>query len=244
MANKLRGTLLTLLTTMSLLGCATPVFWSSDEISGYIVDAETGRQIEAAIVVAKWKLDRPRLFHGTDDKELMVEETMTDSSGRFVLLGWGPRYGGITWNMSGGSPYGYILKEGYLPEVIANYSRAFGGYPPPPDGKFAEITKGIPHHAKSPIVASWNGAYIKLKSVTDLKNYAWRLSLLGNEFYLCCQGIDWKKMPHAVAFIDHERKRLRSLGVSENDLAGMIDLDRFSLEDRKFIEKKTSSSTR
>lgn len=203
MTNKMRGTLLVFLTTMSLLGCATPVFWSSDEISGYIVDAETDRQVEGAIVVAKWVLDRPHFFHGTDHNELTIRETTTDSSGRFVLSRWGPRYGGITWNMSGGSPYGYILKEGYLPEIVANYSIAFGGYYPPPGGKFAEMTRGIPQHAKSPIVASWNGARIKLKPVIDLKNYAWRLSLLGNEFYSCCQEIDWKKMPHAVAFIDH-----------------------------------------
>ncbi len=71
---------------VTLSSCA--VTYQFDPIEAWVVDAETGKPIEGAVVTANWELvkgslDGPRYFG-----QLEVKETVTDKSGRFFFGGF------------------------------------------------------------------------------------------------------------------------------------------------------------
>ena len=63
-------------------GCSnTHIFFKSDPLSASVIDAETGQSVSGAAIVAIWELEKPRFFHGHDNKILRKDETETDQSG-------------------------------------------------------------------------------------------------------------------------------------------------------------------
>ncbi len=70
----------------SMSSCA--VTYQFDPIEAWVVDAETGKPIEGAVVTANWELvkgslDGPRYYGQLD-----VKETVTDKNGRFYFEGF------------------------------------------------------------------------------------------------------------------------------------------------------------
>lgn len=186
------------------------LFFRSEALSASVIDAETAEPISDAVVIAYWKLEKPRFFHGHDYKILERIETKTDRNGKFSLEAWGPKFVIPSWRMSGDSPYVYILKSGYKLEIISNYSTAFGGFACP-GSQFAETTRGIPTHVNSLIVASWNACRIKLERPTEMPDeYAMRLSLIRST--LCDREEGTQCGKDLVEYFEAEKQRFFSSG--------------------------------
>lgn len=93
-------------------GCAL-IPLNADPIDSQVVDADTGRPIEGAVVVAYWQLHRGSI--GGDALPCgaaNVEEAVTDKDGNFHLPGWGPVMGACG-DLMEGEPMIYVFKSGY-----------------------------------------------------------------------------------------------------------------------------------
>ena len=188
------------------------LFFRSAALSASVIDAETGEPVSGAVVIAYWKLEKPRFFHGHDYKILERIETITDRNGRFSMGEWGPKFAVPLWQMGGSSPYVFILKSGFKFEVVRNYTSAMGGFTCP-GSQIAETTRGIPTHTNSRIVASWNGCQITLHRPTEpLEEYAITLSVLRENL---CDPEREEGAQCGNALIEYfaaEKRRLLSLG--------------------------------
>jgi len=93
--------------------CGSP-YYTSDPIEAWVVDAETGKPIEAAIVVANWQLLGFTLdTGGSRNHQLAVMETVTDKTGRFFFPGF-TRVNFRLEKLGEEDPRVLIFKPGYL----------------------------------------------------------------------------------------------------------------------------------
>ena len=122
--------------------------WGAD-YHGQVVDAETGKPIEGAVVVVEWH-KKPRVAMDGINYFHNARETLTDAEGKFVL----DSSPGIDWN-----PFTYILDPG----IIAFYP----GYQPFTAAHPEDIgTKG----GLSEIANAFErGVVVKLKKLTSEK---------------------------------------------------------------------------
>jgi hypothetical protein len=74
-----------LLVMVLLRGYVT--FYFANAIEAWIIDAETRKPVEGAVVVARWTLE----YEGGADYDMVVLETVTDKNGRFTFPAWGPQ---------------------------------------------------------------------------------------------------------------------------------------------------------
>ncbi len=101
----------------SLASCA--VTYQFDPIEAWVVDAETGKPIEGAVVTANWELvkgslDGPR-YYG----QLEVKETVTDANGRFFFDGFSKEDSSGA-ELRESDPQILIFKAGYKFERFTN----------------------------------------------------------------------------------------------------------------------------
>lgn len=206
-----RSWLLASLIVLLFVPCSSMAqfFHSSDKLSATVTGRGSDKPLRGAVVVVVWKLAKGML-HGNDYQVLHKVETVTDEHGAFHIEPWGPKYVGLFWNMGGSSPYAYILKSGYKIGYVSNYSNAFGGFRCP-NSKFAEVSRGIPTHTDSTIVASWNGCKITLMQSTQSpdKDAMWLSSTRMN---LCSEGHAIQCSQPLRRYFDEERRRLLELG--------------------------------
>ena len=107
---------------VAFAGCGSP-YYSTDSIEAWVVDADTGKPIEGAVVTANWQLVSFGLDSGGRKlRQLAVTETRTDKNGRFFVPGIiRPN---ITFDELGEEdPQILIFKSGY------QYFRVVNNYP-------------------------------------------------------------------------------------------------------------------
>ena len=93
--------------------CGSP-YYTSDPIEAWVVDADTGKPIEGAIVVASWQLLGFTLdTGGSRNHQLAVMETVTDKNGRFSFPGF-TRVNFRLEKLGEEDPRVLIFKPGYL----------------------------------------------------------------------------------------------------------------------------------
>lgn len=116
-----------------------PAAYSGAEITGRIVDKETGAPIEGAVVVASWQVYRvemTRLKLSTvpnTNKLFYIVEALTDSQGHYVVPAWGPIERTGEWRISPYfGPVLAIFKPGYDPEYRNNMAWQKGSETGPP----------------------------------------------------------------------------------------------------------------
>lgn len=103
-----------------LAACAeTPTIYESKPIEGWVIDADTGAPIEGAVVLANWEmwLHGPKAVGDVYDPKIM--EAVTDSSGHFVIAGWGPEPVCCGY-MTEEDPLIHIFKPGYAGFAISD----------------------------------------------------------------------------------------------------------------------------
>ena len=187
---------------------AWPLYYRSDRLAANVVDVETGRPVEGALVVVEWEIEKP-LLHGHDRRTLHSVQVVTDRNGVFQTEAWDAKYAGVLWKMSATYPRALVLKNGYEMESASNFSLAFGGFQCP-GSKFARISPGITH-ASSTVVSSWNGCQIAIKRFNGEPNeYASRVSWVQQSL---CDEINGIACSEALkTYFAEERLRLEELG--------------------------------
>lgn len=192
-----------LVALLSLASCA--VTYQFDPIEAWVVDAETGKPIEGAVVTANWELvkgsfDGPRYFG-----QLEVKETVTDQNGRFFFDGFS-RDDDSWAELRESDPQVLIFKAGYEYQRFANDYRDGGA--------------GLKKLRRTAVV---NGKTVKLLSMlSPAANKLQRssayfgLNTRIEQFVMDCH---WKKIPRAILAMDAEDKAIRAKGRSTGLIA-------------------------
>jgi hypothetical protein len=119
---------LALLSALVLNACGSP-YYTADPIEAWVVDAETGKPIEGAIVTANWQLLAGSLDTGGRKlRQLEVMETVTDRNGRFFFPGF-TRLNISLDELGDEDPQILIFKSGYQFSGTSNNYSASGVKP-------------------------------------------------------------------------------------------------------------------
>lgn len=106
------------------VSCTLPLKYSSEEIRGTIVDAETGQPIEGAVVLATWRVSKMHLALGDigagTERNLVRVEVVTDKEGNYLIPAWGPKLVSPLEGMGVGDSRLYIFKSGYWEKRLSN----------------------------------------------------------------------------------------------------------------------------
>lgn len=107
-----------------------PPTYSAPPLIGRVVDAETGKPVEGAIVVAKWEIEKTTNIWpvgSTRSAVLHVAESLTDANGHYKIESWGPEGRPSGWWMdSGHDPLLCVFKQGYELEWVSNTKSGVG----------------------------------------------------------------------------------------------------------------------
>jgi hypothetical protein len=182
----------------SLQACGD-LYYTADPIEAWVVDAESGAPIEAAVVTANWQLVAFGFdTGGRKQGQLEVMETVTDKNGRFYFPGF------TKINLSGNAlgeadPQILIFKPGY------RHIRATNHYP------IGQEESQGPRRGSSVI-----GQRLPMQRAgDDIKKYAFNLGFLGSALSsLQDQGDVVRRIPQMIHALECERLRLRRLDPS------------------------------
>lgn len=194
----------------SLVGAST---LSADPINSQVVDADTGKPVQGAIVVAYWQLHQGSL--GGDALPCAaanVEEAVTDKDGKFRLPGWGPIKGHCGY-MRGGDPLMFIFKPGYY----------YNQYPNTPYG--TDVVT-VTHNG-------WEGRQMKLKKFPDVsysdmspRAYIVNFSLFNTALSFVTDfpsQCNWKKVPNTLRILELEGEKFsKALGYTVGGITGQL----------------------
>ena len=171
-----------LLLTGAGIGDSKPAF-AGGPYMGRVVDSETGRPLEGAVVLAVWELEVP-LPAGTAHEFLDAEEVLTDGEGRFAV-GRNALRGLNPWKVGGPDLTIYYPGYGFYPRYhVSPKIPIFGGTP--------EIVKRMEKEEVT----------IELPS---LKTREDRIRVLGG---VIRHSVPDEKMPNLLRLLNLERKRL------------------------------------
>jgi hypothetical protein len=182
---------------VAVAACEGSPYYTSDPIEAWVVDAETGKPIEGAVVTANWQLVAFGLDTGGRRlRQLEVMETVTDKNGRFYLPGFtklNPTMDGLREE----DPQIRIFKSGY------EYSGFTSRYP------VANPSPGPHRHSKA------DGETFKLKPAgPDLAKYAFHLRFLDTDLSaLVYSGMGYR-IPKMILALNCERLRLKRIDPS------------------------------
>jgi len=186
------------LLTLSVAALWSPLaahafLYRADPIEAWVVDAETGRPVEGALVTANWQLEGG-LDSGIPRGQLQILETTTDAAGRFYFPGWGPKFafiGHASWKW----PQILVFKPGY------RYARVMN-----------EPATGQENTAKS----DWHGKKTNLSRLPDTATYLSEYRSFNREIDWIGRSsgdeCTWRRLPETLRALTAEDARLRSLG--------------------------------
>ena len=169
---------------------AGPLYYTSDPIEAWVVDAETGQPIEGAVVTANWQLISFMGFDtgGGKRRQLEVMETTTDSKGRFHFPGFTKP--SLTFDeLRDEDPRIHIFKPGYKDSGAQNDYRR-------------NADPGA--HRRS----SANGTTFRLVRSPDIKKYAREITSLGISLSPILESRYADKIPIMVLYLNCEVKRI------------------------------------
>lgn len=191
--------LIALVTLFQLGGCA--IMYSSADVEGRIVDAESGEPIEGAVVVGVWQLESQGFEHSYG-AAIHVVESVSDTEGHYRLKGFGTKWvGPFRGELRNSDPWVVVFAEGYMPGNAGSYT-------------LIPLKHSTGHHRVSP----YNGRDIKLEraALDDWSGgYAWD----GKIRQLLSAGDCWTtELPEFKSLIERvERQYSRPF----NDISGV-----------------------
>jgi hypothetical protein len=187
--------LLLVLIILAWVPLAACGFYSADEITAYVVDAETRTPLEGVNVVAAWEV-KGGLEGGNVLGYVNVMEAVTNKDGSFHFSSWGPRP-----NMH----FGVILIE--APQLLFFKS----GY------RFHTVVNGgsVWTRAPSAMKSDWNGKTIALQAFKGTPSeYKRGFNML--QIYvdgLGTWGDHWSEMPKFLCALAYQDEVLAAQGV-------------------------------
>lgn len=226
MKRKIHSLFFCLVCLAALPACATPLTYSAESIEAWVIDAETKKPIDDAVVVAHWLLEESTIVSITVRRvgDLMVMESVTDKSGRFYFPAWGPiRHWGRS-RLTYMDPEIIIFKSGYEYRRLAN-----------------ETTKEAIGGKAFPVRKSrWNGKTIELKPFKGtVEAYEDHFESLNDALEHTAtdnpKECGWKKISNTIRAMNRERNRLIALGINPNTLS---TIDNELLMNDQFYTKK------
>ena len=194
--------------------CATPLTYSAKEIRGQIVEAETGRPIEGAVVVAQWILSH--VGSGHYGRRLHIHETITDKNGYYVIPAWGPKPRPPLTDLIYRDPQILIFKSGYEPEGLENSKL----------------------QSDSVRVSEWDERIVKLtRTRRSLEDQAFRLSSFYGDLEHGDSNEDWRNYPRMLLALYAEKNRLQSMGLKPGHGGSIPNIVNFSESDRRYLKR-------
>jgi len=180
-----------------LTACSSiPFVYSADAIEGWVADAETSKPLEGVIVVAHWRL-KGGFEGGTPIRELQIFESVTDHSGRYSFLAWGPKFS-LSGYLGDESPGILLFKPGY---------------------KFQRLMND-PYMNTDASRSQWNKKTVKLEPFTGtLEQYSQHLFLLNDDLWISGFAVGhhsgdfcgWKSFPNMLRAMDKLDEKLKPL---------------------------------
>lgn len=165
--------LFVMVATLVIQACAHPMFYTAQEFSGKVVDADTDMPIEGVAIVAKWIPYQIRPVEGRYYGVMEVEEAVTDKDGKYTMPGWGPRMRMPLTYLDNYDPEIWLYKKGYVYAMVDNVDpEIFYKYFDKEQmdkldfQKFKDLVNGKSDSfasKKSRRVSIWDGKIIKLK---------------------------------------------------------------------------------
>lgn len=185
------------LATGVLSACDGSLYYISDPIEAWVVDAETGKPIEGAIVTANWQLVAFGLDTGGRKlRQLEVLETTTDKDGRFRFPGF-TKLNVALEELREDDPQIRIFKSGY------EYSGFSSSYP------INNLSPGAHRHSKA------DASTFRLRPAdADVRRYAFRLGFLGADLSAIISSGNGRRISRMVLALNCERDRLKKLDPS------------------------------
>jgi hypothetical protein len=185
----------------ALAGCAIfPATYGGAPLEGRVVEAKSGRPLDGVIVVQYWELRRPTVVgHSNFAGALHLEETVTDTEGRFAFKPWGMVSAPPGTFIHPISPFLSFFKPGFLATGQSNFlPEAYGAH-----ARFWALR------------SDWDGKTIELEPADPVSpQYAGRLSSqhsgFGSVYRNTC---DWLKMPRMMVATSEEDQRLAGAGI-------------------------------
>jgi len=176
---------------------ASPAQYSSGPTWGQVIDADTGKPISGALIIAHWDTEggMERSRNGT----FKVLEATTDSNGNFSMPAWGPEPASPRGELDAYDPAINIFKPGYTPEFILN-------------GPSGERGKRLDHETHD---WRFNGGVRKLHRNSDPpESYAVQVSLITVQLsYVLHRSCMWKEIPRTIRALEDEEKRELAQGL-------------------------------
>lgn len=111
-----------LLALVPLTSCGGALFYTAEPIEAWVVDAETSKPIEGAVIVANWQLVVGSLDGPRDRGQLEMKEAVTDKNGRFYIEGF-TKMNPMLYELRDADPRILVFKAGY------EYKTFFNDYP-------------------------------------------------------------------------------------------------------------------
>jgi len=179
---------------VALNACGGSLYYTSDPIEAWVVDAETGKPIEGAVVTANWQLVGFSLdTGGTRLGQLEVMETVTDQNGHFYFPGF-TKLNLSLGELRGDDPHLLIFKPGY--EYLG------GGHSYP-------VGKPLPGAHRSSDI---NGRILQMKKADpDVSKYAFHLGFLTTSLMNIENSGDAGRIPKMIHALACERMRLKAI---------------------------------
>ncbi len=194
---KLTVLIVSILTSISATA-ASPWTYSAQSIEARLVDQETKKPIEGAVILAHWVLEGG--IHVDRVGELVILETVSDEDGRFSFPEWGPVRHWKSSRLTNLDPELIIFKFGYEYRRLIN----------PP-------TKEAIEGRSDPVRRShWNQKTIELKrfkgSDVEYAEHVYRLD--GNlDRIRDGEDCEWKKTPRMLLAVHRAGAYFRTKGV-------------------------------
>lgn len=170
--------------------------YSATSVTAHVVDADTKEPLEGVVVVADWRLEGAGMEGGTNG-QLMLLETVSDSSGVFHFDGWGPTKAPIGW-LGDADPDILLFKPGYKFTLAQNPFR------------------GLPHDMPTGVRTSiYDGKVIEMQKFRgDLKEWAMHLEWAKTFMERATAGhCEWRKIPRLTVALGREREKLNAAGI-------------------------------
>lgn len=189
-----------LLLSLALLCLSTPVsafIFYAEAIEAKVIDAQTGKPVQGAIVTANWQLEGG-VDSGIPRAQLEILETVTDANGKFTVPAWGPRlafrgHASFKW------PQILVFKSGY---------------------KYVRLTNEPRSGSQFTTSSDWNAKTIKfLPFGKDTAAYVRDFDALNAQLdQIATNGGDdcaWRRLPQALRFVSREEIRIRAIGMKD-----------------------------
>ena len=185
--------------------------YAAEPITATVIDAETKKPIEGALVVARWIANSRNIVgQVTDVGTVEVKDAITDASGKFHFDGWGLEYYRGDGQLEDEDPRLTIFKHGYKLHTVAN-----GQFSKPSGKQYGGRAK------RSVRSSSWDGETIGLTpfkgSIEEFALFVYTPLISTDVMALASptkSPCAWARIPRAVSYLEQERRAIVKLGGS------------------------------